>query len=551
MYLYGGFVMNKKSNYVVQAGILAMAGILSRFIGLIRRFPMEHIIGDKGNGYYSVAYEVYAIMLIISCYSMPVAISKIVSAKISNKQFKSAERVFQCALIMAAIVGAILVIICDFLGDFIAAELMLEPMSAFALKVLGPAIFVVSIMSVFRGYFQGMGTMIPTAVSQIIEQLFVLVGTLIGADLLFDYGEKVGRLMHNEDFAPSCGAAGASIGPVAGSVIGLVFLIVVYILYKKVNVTAPHRINSENVDAYSDVFRILFITVIPFVLSTLVFNISNVIDIIIYNNVMIKKGLGNIKAYNWGVYAGKYKILVYIPVILANAICSSLVPTLTRLTAKQEYRQAKEVISKSIRYAMLVVIPGVIGLAVLARPVISMMFKGEINLAVNLLHVGAILAVFYSIATITTGVLHGIDKMMFAVKNAVIALVIHIALLYGMLQLGIGINAVIFANIIFAVIVCASNYFYIKRFLNYRVDYIRTFVVPLIASVIMGVVIGVISLLINKLVGNILTVIICTLIGIIVYAVAIILLRGVSEDDFNDLPGGQALFLLVKKFKLM
>ena len=141
--------------------------------------------------------------------------------------------------------------------------------------------------------------------------------------------------------------------------------------------------------------------------------------------------------------------------------------------------------------------------------------------------------------------------MMFAVKNAVIALVIHIALLYGMLQLGIGINAVIFANIIFAVIVCASNYFYIKRFLNYRVDYIRTFVVPLIASVIMGVVIGVISLLINKLVGNILTVIICTLIGIIVYAVAIILLRGVSEDDFNDLPGGQALFLLVKKFKLM
>ena len=125
--------------------------------------------------------------------------------------------------------------------------------------------------------------------------------------------------------------------------------------------TAPHRINSENVDAYSDVFRILFITVIPFVLSTLVFNISNVIDIIIYNNVMIKKGLGDIKAYNWGVYAGKYKILVYIPVILANAICSSLVPTLTRLTAKQEYRQAKEVISKSIRYAMLVVIPGVIG----------------------------------------------------------------------------------------------------------------------------------------------------------------------------------------------
>ncbi len=91
----------KKSNFIVQGGILAMAGILSRIIGIARRFPMQHIFGDKGNGYYAAAYSVYSIMLIISCYSLPLAVSKAVSSKISKRQYKSAQRVFQCAMVFA------------------------------------------------------------------------------------------------------------------------------------------------------------------------------------------------------------------------------------------------------------------------------------------------------------------------------------------------------------------------------------------------------------------------------------------------------------------
>ena len=102
----------KKSNFIVQGSILAMAGILSRIIGIARRFPMQHIIGDKGNGYYAVAYEIYSIMLIISCYSLPLAVSKVVSSKMIKKQYKSAQRAFQCDMFFAVTVGLISFLIC-------------------------------------------------------------------------------------------------------------------------------------------------------------------------------------------------------------------------------------------------------------------------------------------------------------------------------------------------------------------------------------------------------------------------------------------------------
>lgn len=110
--------MKKRSNFIVQGSILAIAGVLSRIIGIIRRFPMEHIIGDKGNGFYSAAYEVYALMLIISCYSLPLAVSKVVSSKVSRKQYKSAERAFRCAMVFAIVAGGITFLYVRFLEIF-------------------------------------------------------------------------------------------------------------------------------------------------------------------------------------------------------------------------------------------------------------------------------------------------------------------------------------------------------------------------------------------------------------------------------------------------
>lgn len=541
----------KKSNFIVQGSILAMAGVLSRIIGIVRRFPMEHIIGDKGNGFYSTAYEVYAIMLIISCYSLPLAVSKVVASKISKRQYQSAERAFRCAMVFAVVSGGITFLICELLGDFLATDVMLEPMSAMALKVLGPALLIVSVMGVFRGYFQGLGTMVPTAVSQILEQIFVLIGSVAGAYFLFSYGSKVGELLHNEDYAPAFGAAGASIGPVLGSVVGLLFLFFVFAVYKKANKKQSINVTSEKADSYQQIFRLIILTILPVLLSTTVYNISNVLDIRIYNSVMIQKGLEDVKAYNWGVYSGKYRVIVNVPIALANAMCSSIVPVLTRLMVREEYTQVRQKIEQGMRFTMLVAIPSAVGLTVLARPIISMLFRGEVDMAVDMLHIGSISVVFYTMSTLTNGVLQGINRMKIPVRNAAISLVIHIAFLYVTLQMGMGINAVVYANILFAVIVCILNAMAIRKYLRYRQELIRTFVIPGIAALIMGVVIGLINMLLSKTIGNVLTVLVGITLGVIVYFLALILLKGVDENDLRSMPGGSKVLVIAKKFRLM
>lgn len=543
--------MKKKSDFIVQGSILAIAGILSRIIGLARRFPMEHIIGDKGNGFYSAAYEVYAMMLIISCYSLPLAVSKVVSSKMSRRQYKSAERAFRCAMMFAVATGGITFLACEFFGDFLASDVMLEPMSAMALKVLGPALLIVSVMGVFRGYFQGLGTMMPTAVSQILEQIFVLIGSVAGAYVLFGYGGKVGALLHDEDYAPAFGAAGASLGPVIGSVIGFLFLLFVFMVYRKASKRRSPRRAVERSDSYGQIFRLMLMTILPVLLSTTVYNLSNVLDIRIYNSVMIQKGLEDVKAYNWGVYSGKYRVLVNVPIALANAMCSSIVPVLTGLMVREESAQARDKIGQAMRFTMLVAIPSAVGLTVLARPIISTLFRGEVDMAVSMLHIGSVSVVFYTMSTLTNGVLQGINRMKVPVRNAAISLAIHIVFLYAALEAGMGINAVVYANILFAAVVCVLNALAIKKYMRYRQELVRTFAIPAVASAIMGGVIALIGKLLSKAAGNLVTVLLGIIVGVVVYLVMLILLKGVNERDLRSMPGGRTVLTVARKFHLM
>lgn len=540
----------KKSNFIVQGSILAMAGILSRIIGIARRFPMQHIIGDKGNGYYAVAYEIYSIMLIISCYSLPLAVSKVVSSKMIKKQYKSAQRAFQCAMIFAVTVGMITFLICEFLGDFLAS-LMKEPMSAMSLKVLGPALLLVSVMGVFRGYFQGLGTMMPTAISQILEQIFVLTGSIAGAYFLYQYGGKVGAVLHNEDFGPAYGAAGASIGPVLGAVIGLLFLWFVFAVYRAGTKKRFMRDVGGKTDSYPQIFRMILMTIFPVLLSTTVYNISGVIDANIFGSVMIQKGLEDVKTDIWGIYSGKYKVLVNVPIALANAMCSSIVPMLTQLMVREEYGRAREKIGQAMRFTMIVAIPSAVGLAVLARPIVTMLFKGEVDMAVNMLHIGSVSVIFYTMSTLTNGVLQGINRMQVPVRNAAISLAIHVVFLYAALQLGMGINAVVYAYTLFAVVVCILNALSIRKYFRYNQEMVRTFVIPGIASVVMGIVIGIISMLLSKVLGNVVTVFLGIIIGVVVYFVVLILLKGVTEQDLRSMPCGRTILTIAKRFRLM
>lgn len=547
--------MNKKkskSNFIVQGGILAIAGVIVRIIGLIKRIPLTNIIGDRGNGYYAAAYEVYAIILLISSYSLPLAVSKLVAARVSKGQFRNANRIFRGALAFALVAGGAACIFVFFFADFLASSIMLEPMSAMALRVLAPTLLIVAVMGVLRGYFQGLGTMMPTAVSQILEQIILVIVSLVGASVLFGYGEKVGALLQNDNYSYAYGAAGGTLGTGVGALFGLLFLLFVFFAYQNIFKRQIHRDNTKNVETYSQIFRILVWTIVPVILSTAVYNVSNVIDQRIYNQVMISKGMESIKSDYWGIFSGKYRVLTNVPIALANAMCASVIPTLTAAVKKGDYKQARDKTSMVIRFTMIITIPCAVGLSVLAEPIINLLFSGDAAMAAGMLHVGTISVVFYSLSTLTNGILQGINRMKIPVRNAFISLIIHIGALYVMLEfMDLNIYAVVYANVLFSFLMCMLNNLSIRKYMKYRQEWVKTFAIPAGASAIMGLIIFLLYQGIAPLIGNTASVGIAIAVGVVVYFVLLIVLRGVDERELQSIPGGHLIIKAAKLMKMM
>ena len=170
----------KKDDFLMQGMILAIAMVMTKVIGALYRIPLTNILGDEGNGFYGYAFEVYAFALMLSSLSLPTAVSKLVSARMAMRQRRNAFRVFLGSLVFSVIVGVLASLVVFFGADIIAANLMKSPLSAYALRVLAVGLFVVALLGVLRGYFQGLGTMMPTAVSQIIEQVVNAVVSIAG-----------------------------------------------------------------------------------------------------------------------------------------------------------------------------------------------------------------------------------------------------------------------------------------------------------------------------------------------------------------------------------
>lgn len=543
---------SKSSNFIVQGGILAIAGVIARFIGLIYRVPMQRTIGDAGMGYYSAAFQIYSLMLIISSYSLPVAVSKLVAGYIAKEQYKNAKRIYRCSLLFAFITGGTTCILVFFGADFFAGTLMNLPKSAIALRVLAPTLLVVAIMGVMRGFFQGNGTMVPTATSQLVEQVINAIVSVAAAIYLFDYGINVSGILRDEEYAAAYGAAGGTLGTSAGALAGLLCLLIVYLISKRdFNYNVRHDENRHG-EGFFTMFVALVLTVLPVLLSTTIYNISDTLDQGIFNYIMDLKGLSEIKAEHWGMYSTKYKVLTNVPVALASAVCSSMMPTLTGCIKREDYKGAKRKVNLAMRFTMILSIPCAVGLAVLGKPIISLLFAGEVEVPANMLKIGSVAVVFYSMSTLSNGVLQGIDRMSIPVRNAAIALVLHLGILYVTLdKLNLGLYGVVISCVMFALIMCVLNWMGISRHLRYKQELVRTFGIPLISSAIMGVIVWLSNFLLDKVLPAAGALAISIGIAACVYFVILIKLGGVREKEIRSFPGGNVMASIARFLHLL
>ena len=216
-----------KKSLVKGAAVLAVAGIVVKVLGAFFRIPLGNMIGAEGMANYSPAYSLYAFMLVFATAGLPVAISKMVSERCATGQFREAERVFKISRTLMMIIGVIGFCLLFFFSDTIA-ELVKVPGSALSMKATAPALLLVPIMSSYRGYFQGMQEMVPTAVSQVVEQIFRVFLGLAAAWILYNSATDIMGFTNDER-----GAAGGCFGASAGAVGGLVTMMIIYMIARK------------------------------------------------------------------------------------------------------------------------------------------------------------------------------------------------------------------------------------------------------------------------------------------------------------------------------
>ncbi len=543
------------SNFLVQGTILAVASIISRIIGLVYRIPLRSILGDIGMSYYSCAFEIYNMLLLISSYSLPTAVSKLVSARVARGEKKNAYRVFKGAFLFAVISGSIAAVVIYFGASYITGTLLKTPLSIFAVKILAPTLLVVAILGVLRGFFQGLGTMMPSAVSQIIEQIINAIVSVWAAYYLYSYGAKIGGVLGNkENYGAAYGAAGGTLGTNLGALSALLFLIFLFFVYRTVFKRQMKKERRAKTESYQRIFRALIFTIVPVLLSTTIYNISSILDQGIFKNVVLLQGYTDDQMDTWwGIYTGEYKLLINVPISIASAMAASCIPSLTGAFAGRDVRSVKSQINSSIRFIMVIAFPCTVGIGVLASPILQLLFHDARELPARMLQVGSAAVLFYSLSTLSNGLLQGINRMKVPVRNAVVALIAHIvfllALLYGF---KLNIYAVVYANAFFALLMCLLNGYALKKYSGYNQELKKTFVIPAVSALIMGVAAGLCYKGIYAVLKTNTVATACAmLVAVVVYAVALLLMKGLSEEEIRKFPKGYVLVRYAKKFHLL
>lgn len=542
---------SKKNNgFVIQAAILAAAGLFSRVIGLLYGSAIFQIIKKEGNGYYGSAYDIYFLILLISSYSIPTAVSKIISQRLALEEYKNAKKLFKCSLFYVIVVGLI-----GAIATYVFAPYVVNSGAVLSLRIMAPTIFFAGILGVFRGYMQAHNTMVPTAISQIIEQIINALVSVGAAFLLTrPFGSVEGLDKATATLRASRGAAGSALGTGAGVLAGLIFILINY-LKKRREFSRKVELDNHNEKSYRQLFRMMILIVTPVIIATCIYNVSSTIDMKLFWWIVgdIKGMESNKVSEIYGMHSRNVITLINLPIAIAAAVSSALIPGISGAYSKNDVEGVKIRLNQAIRVTMMVLIPAMIGMCMLSNPIMQLLFKGVDKQAAYALSGCSISVVFYALSTITNGVLQGMGKVNAPVKNAAIALVVHVLFVMGMLYFTDGTLSVLAAGtVLYSLLMCVFNQFSIKKYLNYKMNFKRIYVMPTISALIMGVAAVAVYKGIYMIVSsNIISLFIAIIIAIIIYACTMLLTGACTEEDLLDLPKGGALVRLTKKLHLL
>ena len=541
---------SKRGSVAKQAAFLMVAQMTSSVIGLLYRSPLHVLMGDVGDGYYQFAFEWYTIILLIASYSIPSGVSKVMAERLAVRRYRDAFKVFKAALIYVLIAGFIGASLAFFGAPFLLTK---APDAVTALRVLAPTIFLSGFLGVFRGFFQAHNTMKPTAVSQIAEQFMNAIFSVLMAYFL------TRPFVGNEGLMGKFGAAGGTIGTGVGVLTGLAVMLFTWNINRDLIIRRVKNDTHTEEESYREVFAVIFRMCTPIILATCVYNMTSVVDQVIFTNIMSAKGAtaeGISRLY--GLFGYRVKPIINIPIALASATSTALIPAVATSIAAGEQKDAVMKIDECVKLTMFIAIPSAVGIAVLSYPVIYALYPGgNVEGAAVLLSLGAVSVIFYSLSTVTNGVLQGLGRPSLPVKHAAIALAVNAAVAAVSVYMGMHVYGILLATVLYSLTVMVLNAVSVRKYAGYSHS-VKQFLPAVKSSLVMCIAVGVIywapKLLLPSVFGRYITsailMVIAVFAGILVYFIVYGKVSDLTDAELRRMPMGTRLLSLLKKLHI-
>ncbi len=537
-----------KTSFMKNVAMLMLAQILIKVLGFIYRLVIVNVegFGDVGNGYYDAGYTVYSLLLTISSVGIPSVISKLVSEREVRGDHRGAYRIFKVSLTTFTLIGAVLSVALFFGADFIATNILDVPDIKYILMVLAPAIMFVAASSVIRGYFAGLGSQKATSISQTLEQFFNCVLTIT-----FVYA-LVGK-------DPAVMAAGGNVSTTLSIIISFTYL---YIFYKRRKKGIMKDCEAQTVEqedkTTGKLLKTIFAISIPMTLGSLVSVVNNTIDTVTISNcvqtafqgILSTKEALETNAMELSGLLSKVVTIIHLPLAITGAFCTALVPAISAAIATKDYETVNKRLSFSFFASILIIMPCAAGLAVLARPILELIYPAASDGA-GILMLSTITMIFVTLNYVVNGGLYGFGKVhipaIALAIGAVLKLILNIILISNpaINIYGAVITAILCQGLSF--VICM---YYLNKQIKLKMNFKDHVFKPIIASVIMGALVYVAYRLLMLIMGNSLATIISIIFGALAYALVVLLMKILKKEDIYMIPFGTKIYKVLVKLKL-
>lgn len=513
---------NKSKSIIGGMTVLGLAGVICKLVGVLYSIPLAWLIDTSGLGVYNAVFPAYNLLLTISSAGLPVAVSRLVARSLAKDDPRGAKGVFKTALLLLLILGSIATILM-LAGIDVLVTASDQPASRLGFQVIAPCVAIVCVLSAFRGFMQGQQDMVPTAISQLIEQ----VGKVFLALPLAYFGSRI-------DIAH--GAAGALLGTTIVEGVALLYMVILY--YRRSGAfSAIPQLSSEAPETPAAIARQLMTISIPITIGACIVPLSQYIDSVMLVGRLMTAGIAESAAGSlYGLFSGTVIRIINIPTALALAVSMSLVPAISSAKAVNDQGAVHRQTDLGMRFAFLIGLPCSIGMSVLAEPLMRFFYQGsivetELVTGGQLLSMSALTIVLFTVVQATTSVLQGLGKQRIPMYTLLAGVVCKIVLNYVLIGIpGINIHGAPIASLVCYTVSMVPNLYYMLKYTGSKMNWVGWIIRPGIATAAMGIAV---YLLRKLLPVNRLTVIVEVAAGVVVYAVVALAAKAITKEDLR------------------